>query len=162
MSRMYKWGIGVVTLSIIASCARENYPVATRDKCTLVKALRINKKSREAINNALALRIDTRRYKYNAKNFCAYNKPTSNGNCYLLTIFYRAGDHITPTWILLSQKQAIDTQLSDYEMAQTDSVAINGLIESRVNLLTGIDNISRKELINMMNLEARQERSQKK
>ncbi len=151
----------LLALFFLASCSASNLPAQTYSKCAPVSSLKLNKESKKAIAAALTLRIDTRRRKYNADDFCAYNEPSSNGNYGLLTIYDEVGNHTTKTWVLLSKSQALDTQFSEYEMAKVDSVVTNTLIISWVNRLAGIDNTARNELVGLMNQKARQERNRK-
>ena len=152
------WAIMLV-LFLLTACAKGNFPVATADKCTPVNVLRINKESRVVIDATLTSKVDTRRRKYAAQDFCAYNQPTSNGNYYLLTIYDKVGNHTSPTWMLMSKNQVFDTQLDKYEMAK-DSAKTNSRISISVTRLVGLDDTSRNELIQMMKKDALDERKQ--
>lgn len=148
-------------LALLAACSRGNFPIATPDKCTPVNSLRINGESRAVIDAALSSKLDFRRRKYDSKDFCAFNEPTSNGEYYVLTIYDNVGNHRSETWVLLSHKQAIDTELNVYEMAADDSLKINDKIISSIGKLRGIDNPSRQELIQMLSQRAQRERKRK-
>lgn len=147
----------IFAISLLSSCAKQNYPVATPNDCTRVNALKISKESRAIIDATLILKVDTRRRKYDAEDFCAYNQPTSNGKYYLVTIYDKVGNHMSPTWMLMSRNQVVDTQLNSFEMV-SDTSRTSTKIAVSVTRIAGLDEASRKELIQMMKKDALDER----
>lgn len=143
-----------VSATLLTSCAAYNVPIATPNDCTPVNSLRVNKTTKAVIDATLILRVDTRRRKYDASDFCAYNQPTSNGKYYLVTIYDKVGSHTSPTWMLMSKKNIIDTQLNDYQMA-SDSIRTHDRIIISLTRLPELDSISRRELMGMMMEDAR-------
>jgi hypothetical protein len=151
-----RWSALFVTV-LLASCASYNRPIATPNNCTKVNSLNINKETRAVIDATLILKVDTRRRKYNPEDFCAYNQPTLNKKYYLLTIYNNVTNHISPTWMLMSRKMVVDTQLNDYQMSK-DSIRTHDKIIISVTRLPGLDSVSRKELIQMMQKDAKDAR----
>lgn len=143
------------TVVLLTSCATHNIPIPTPNDCTPVNSLRVNKTTKAVIDATLILKVDTRRRrKYDAGDFCAYNQPTSNGKYYLLTIYDKAGNHTSPTWMLMSRDNILDTQLNDYQMS-SDSIRTYDKIIISLTRLQGLDSTSRKELMGMMMEDAR-------
>ena len=157
MTNTYRLWMAPLIAALLASCVTSNLPTPTPNDCTRVNSLKINKESRAVIDATLILKVDTRRRKYDAQDFCAYNQPTSNGKYYLLTIYDKVGNHMSPTWMVMSRKLVVDTQLSDYQMANDADRTSDKIIIS-VTRLPGLDSVSRKELIQMMTKDARDAR----
>ena len=140
----------IPALAVIISCTRNNFPVFTHDgDCIRANKLHINTASKNIINAALIVKIDTRRRKFNSKDFCVYYEPTNNKAYSLLTIYDEVGNHRSPTWILLDKTQAVNTHLDKFEMV-TDSLKSHHKIIESVNKLGNIDQDSKNELINLM------------
>lgn len=103
---------------------------------------------------ALRTRVDTRRVKFTLNRFCGYEKPTANGKFQVLKIYQNGVNHVSENWILLSDKQAIDTKLNGYLMV-TDSVGMQQLITASVGQLVGADESSQHELIQILTADSR-------
>jgi hypothetical protein len=99
---------------LLSACVGQNRLVATPEKSIWVDNLHLTRETRAVVNATLILKVDTRRRAYEAHDFCAYQQPTSNGRYALLTIYDKVGNHASPTWMLLSRKGVVDTQLSSY------------------------------------------------
>lgn len=139
---------------LFASCARQNALVATPRECIRVSELHLTRETRAVLNATLILKVDTRRRRYDAHDFCAFQQPTSTGAYSLLTVYDKVGNHQSPTWMLLSRTGAIDTQLTDYQMAH-DSLRTADRIRLSVTRLPGLDERARQELIQLMQQDAR-------
>jgi len=139
---------------LLTACAGQNRLVATPEKCIWVDNLPLMRETRAVVNATLILKVDTRRRAYEAHDFCAYQQPTSNGQYALLTIYDKVGNHTSPTWMLLSRKGVVDTQLSSYQMAQDSLRSVDKMVIS-LTRLPALDEGSRQELLQLMQQDAR-------
>ncbi|WP_460500229.1 hypothetical protein [Hymenobacter agri] len=127
--------------------------VATPEKCLRVSELCLTRETRAVVNATLILKVDTRRRPYEAHDFCAFQQLTSNGRYALLTVYDEVGNHRSPTWMLLSRTGAIDTQLSDDQMAQDSLRSVDKMVVS-LTRLPGLDSGARLELLQLMQQDA--------
>lgn len=144
----------LLVLWLCTACARQNILVATPQECIQVSNLRLKRETRAVVDATLLLQVDTRRRPYAARDFCAYQQLTSNGRYALLTIYDQVGTHTSPTWLLLSRTEVIDTQLSNYQMAQDSLRSIDKMVLG-LTRLPGLDEQARQELLQLMQQDAR-------
>jgi hypothetical protein len=143
----------LLTTVLLPACAGQNLLVATPEKCIRVSELRLTRETRAVVNATLILKVDTRRRPYEAHDFCAFQQLTSNGRYALLTVYDEVGNHRSPTWMLLSRTGAIDTLLSDDQMAQDSLRSVDKMVVS-LTRLPGLDPGARQELLQLMQQDA--------
>ncbi len=136
-------------MALLTACARQNRLVATPENCIRVDNLPLTRETRAVVNATLILKVDTRRRAYEARDFCAFQELTSNGRYALLTIYDEVGSHTSETWMLISQKGVVDTQLSSYQMAQDSLRSVNKMVLG-LTRLPGLGESSRRELLQLM------------
>ncbi|MBJ6146462.1 hypothetical protein [Hymenobacter sp. BT559] len=146
-----RWQLLVTVL--LTACAGQNRLVATPEECIRVHKLHLTRETRAVVNATLIRNIDTRRRAYEAHDFCAFQQPTSNNRYALLTIYDEVGNHTSPTWLLLSRKGVVDTQLSSYQMTQDSLRSIDKMILG-LTRLPALDEGSRQELLQLMQQDA--------
>ena len=144
----------VLTLLLLTSCAKEIALTQGQNECVPITQLGLNHKQMAVVKAALLTRIDQRRMTYNSNRFCAYRASTVTGNAQMLKIFQPNISHVSQTWILLTNRRAIDTKLNEYHMV-SDSASTNRLIKSSVHALVDVDQATRDELQRMLIQEAR-------
>jgi hypothetical protein len=145
----------MLALILLASCARNIFPASTyKGDCIRANTMRLNRASRILFDTVLSRQLDSRRRKYNGKDFCAYYELTTNRKYALVTVFDQVGNHMSPTWVLLSDRQAVDTRLDKFEMA-TDSLRTIKKIAASVDELLEADPASKQELVKFMTKDAR-------
>jgi hypothetical protein len=148
----------LLATALLTACAGQNRLVATPEKCIRVHNLPLTRETRAVVNATLILKVDTRRRAYEARDFCAFQQPTANGRYALLTIYDEVGNHTSPTWMLLSRKGVVDTQLSSYQMAQDSLRSVDKMVLG-LTRLPGLDEGSRQELLLLMQHDARNYRT---
>jgi hypothetical protein len=149
----------LLATALLTACAGQNRLVATSDKCIWVPNLPLTRETQAVVNATLLLKVDTRRRAYQAHDFCAFEQPTSNGRYALLTIYDEVGNHTSPTWLLLSRKSVVDTQLSAYQMRQDSLRSVDKMVLG-LTRLPALDEGSRQELLQLMQQDARTYRKQ--
>jgi hypothetical protein len=152
MTYSARWQL--LSTALLTACAGQNRLVVTPEKCIRVHNLHLTRETRAVINATLILKIDTRRRAYEAHDFCAFQQPTSNGRYALLTIYNEVGNHTSPTWLLLSRKGVVDTQLSSYQMRQDSLRSVDKMVIG-LTRLPALDEGSRQELLQLMQQDAR-------
>jgi hypothetical protein len=144
----------LLATALLTACAGQNRLVGTPDKCLRVDNLPLTRQTRAVVNATLLLKVDTRRRAYEAHDFCAFQQPTSNGRYALLTIYDEVGNHTSPTWLLLSRKGVVDTQLSSYQLAHDSLRSVEKMVMG-LTRLPALDEGSRQELLHLMQQNAR-------
>ncbi|MBO3272348.1 hypothetical protein [Hymenobacter defluvii] len=144
----------VLAMAFLTACTEQNRLVATPEKCIRIDNLHLTRETRAVVHATLILKVDTRRRTYEPRDFCVFQELTSNGRYALLTIFDEVSNHTSPTWMLLSQKGIIDTQLSSYQMAGDSLRSVDKMVIS-LTRLPGLDAASRQELLQLMQHDAR-------
>ena len=152
MTLSARWQL--LATALLTACAGQNRLVATPEKCIRVDNLHLTRETRAVVNATLILKVDTRRRAYEARDFCAFQELTSNGRYALLTIYDEVGNHTSPTWMLISRKGVVDTQLSSYQMAQDSLRSVDKMVIG-LTRLPGLDEGSRQELLQRMQHDAR-------
>ncbi|WP_223654428.1 hypothetical protein [Hymenobacter psoromatis] len=152
MNSPARWQL--LALGLCTACTRQNLLVATPQECIRVNNLRLTRETRAVVDVTLTLKVDTRRRSYEARDFCAYQQPTSNGRYALLTIYDQVGNHTSPTWMLLSRTGIVDTQLSSHQMAHDSLRSVDKMVLS-LTRLPGLEERARQELLHLMQQDAR-------
>jgi hypothetical protein len=152
MTLSARWQL--LATALLTACAGQNRLVVTPEKCTWVGNLHLTREIRAVVNATLILKADTRRRAYEAHDFCAFQQPTSNSRYALLTIYDEVGNHTSPTWMLLSRKDVVDTQLSSYQMGQDSLRSVDKMVLG-LTRLPALDEGARQELLQLMQQNAR-------
>ena len=141
----------VVTAGLMPACAQKVVPTtATSENCIPVSKLHLNRQARVAVSAILQGKIISRRRKLDLAEFCAYKGVTSNGTYIMFNIFDRVGGmHMSPTWIITSKGQVIDTKLNSFTMGK-DTIQTHISIINSVSQLRDIDEISKRELVSQL------------
>jgi hypothetical protein len=152
MTLSARWQL--LATALLTACAGQNRLVATPDKCLRVHHLPLTRETRAVVNATLLLKVDTRRRAYEAHDFCAFQQSTSNGRYALLTIYDQVGNHTSPTWLLLSRKGVVDTQLSSYQLAHDSLRSVEKMVLG-LTRLPALDEGSQQELLQLLQQDAR-------
>ena len=144
-----------VVIILLSSCTSNIITTASyKWECIRANRMHLNQESRSLFNIVLSRQLDSKRRKYNGKDFCAYYELTADKKYALITVFDQVGNHMSPTWVLLSHNRAVDTKLDKFEMA-TDSLKAMQKILMSVDELIKDDSSSKHELIKLMAKDAR-------